>query len=85
MSRLYTETLTATNGFWTNIRIEVAFDNVWKETRSGWEVDPDWPVVIENGGVKNKRIEIGAGHKTTSGAGRTTQQILTRDGGEARL
>jgi len=68
-----------------NIRIEVAFDEVSEGGKQGWEVDPGWPIVIEDGKVKNDRVEVRAGKTKGRGSEYTSQQILTRDGGEASI
>lgn len=68
-----------------NIRIKVAFDEAGESGRSGWGVDPGWPVVIEDGKVKNNRVDIHAEKNKKTSSSHTSQQILTVDGKEAQI
>lgn len=68
-----------------NVRIEVAFDETMQGSAKGWDVDPGWPIVVEDGKVKNNQVDVRVERRTVEGGGRTRQQILTRDGGEARI
>ena len=68
-----------------NIRIKVTFDEAGESGHSGWGVDTKGPVVIENGKVKNARVDIHAGQNKKTTSSQTTQQILTADGKAAQI
>jgi hypothetical protein len=63
----------------------VTFDEVSEGGKEGWEVDPGWPVVVEDGKIKNDSLELSGKRSRRSGSARTSGELLTRAGGEAQI